>query len=38
MSPYNYGNFNLARQELKKAALKELYRYEKRWETTSEKI
>ena len=22
MSPYNYGNFNLARQELKKVALK----------------
>ena len=38
MSPYNYGNFNLARQELKRVALKALYRYEKRWETTSEKI
>ena len=24
MSPYNYGNFNLARQELKKVALKAL--------------
>ena len=37
MSPY--GNFNLAGQELKKVALKALYKYyEKRWETTSEKI
>ena len=33
------GNFNLARQELRKVALKALYiNYEKRWETTSEKI
>ena len=38
MSPYNDGNFNLAWQELKKVALKALYKYEKRWETTSEKI
>ena len=38
MSPYNDGNFNLAWQELKKIALKALYKYEKRWETTSEKI
>ena len=38
MSAYNYGNFNLARQELKKVALKELYKYEKRWQTTAEKI
>ena len=37
MSPYNDGNFNLAWQELKKVALKALYKYEKRWETTSEK-
>ena len=37
-SPYNDENFNLAWQELKKVALKELYKYEKRWETTSEKI
>ena len=37
-SSYNDGNFNLAWQELKKVALKELYKYEKRWETTSEKI
>ena len=39
MSPYyNDGNLNLAWQELKKVALKALYKYEKRWETTSEKI
>ena len=37
MSPY--GNFNLARQEFKKAALKALsINYEKRWETTLEKM
>ena len=36
MSPH--GNFNLAGEELKKVALKALYKYyEKRWETTSEK-
>ena len=36
MSPY--GNFNLAGEELKKVALKTLYKYyKKRWETTSEK-
>ena len=29
MSPF--GNFHLARQELKKVALKALYNYEKRW-------
>ena len=36
MSPY--GNFNLARQELKKVALKALYKLRKRWETISEKM
>ena len=36
MSPY--GNFNLARQQLKKVAVKHSINYEKRWETTSEKI
>ena len=36
MSPY--GNFNLARQELKKVALKALYKLRKRWETISEKL
>ena len=36
MSPF--GNFNLARQELKKVALKALYKLRKEMETTSEKI
>ena len=37
MSPF--GNFKLARQELKEVALKALYKLEKKkWETTSEKI
>ena len=35
MSPY--GNVNLARQQLKKVAVKHSINYEKRWETTSEK-
>ena len=32
-----FGNFNLARQELKKVALKALYKLRKEMETTSEK-